>query len=86
MGEITVAKKKMTKAQAASARREQTTQSMNRARAKKHAQETRQAVQEAQQTAKEKSGTRLLIPVVVIVLVLLSAAAFTFLPGMLMNH
>ena len=80
-----MAKKKMTPAQAASARREETARSA----AKRKARENQERIKEEQRKAKEEkqksSAFRLAWPIVAVVLIIAFCVAFTVLPGMMMG-
>ena len=79
-----MAKKKMTKAQAAAARHEQTPESLQRARAKERTRLIRKSAQNAQKKASQASGLRLILPFVVVAVIVVAALALTIGPGMLM--
>ena len=78
-------KKKMTPAQAASARKEQTESSRKHAMAKERGKLIKESAENAQKKAQETAGFRMLMPIILIALIIISAIAITMAPGMLMG-
>lgn len=78
-------KRKMTKAQAAAARHEQTPESIQRAKAKERTQLIKQSAQAAQKKANQVSLFRLIVPFVLVAAIVIAALAFTVGPGLLMS-
>ncbi|MBQ9003441.1 MAG: hypothetical protein IJ087_16460 [Eggerthellaceae bacterium] len=77
-----MAKRKMTKAQAAAARHEQTPESIQRAQAKERTQLIKQSAQAAQKKANQVSLFRLIVPFVLVAVIVIAALAFTIGPGL----
>ena len=78
-------KKKMTPAQAAAARREETPQSAARAQAKERSKLIRQSAQTAQKKANQGVGFRMIMPFIIVAVIVVMAIAFTVGPGLLMG-
>ena len=76
-------KKKMSKAQAAAARHEQTPESIQRAQAKERSRLIRESAQNAQKKANQTSAFRLIMPFVLVIVIVIAALAFTIGPGMI---
>ena len=76
-------KKKMSKAQAAAARHEQTPESIQRAKAKERTQLIKQSAQNAQKQANRLSIFRLIVPLILVVAIVVAALVFTIGPGMM---
>ena len=79
-------KRKMTKAQAAAARHEETPESIRRAQAKERTQLIKKSAQQAQKEASKTRGFRMLLPFILIAVITIAALAFTIGPGMLMGQ
>ena len=77
-----MAKKKMTKAQAAAARKEQTPESIRRARARERTRLIKKSAANAQRKASKAAGIRLIVPFVLVIVIVIAALAFTIGPGM----
>lgn len=77
--------KKMSRAQAAAARHEQTPESIQRAKAKERSRLVRQSAVNAQKKASQANGIRLMMPLVVIAVIVIAALAFTIGPGFIMG-
>lgn len=75
-------KKKMTKAQAASARRDQTDEVVKRARARENQQLIRKSAANAQKELKKSRSYMMWIPIISIIVIILLSVAFTVGPGM----
>ena len=75
-------KKKMTKAQAAAARYDQTEESAKRARARENQQLIRKSVANAEKQASKSRGYMMLIPIVSIIVIIVLSLVFTVGPGM----
>lgn len=78
-------KKKMTPAQAASARREDTAQTAARAQAKERSKLIRQSAQAAQKKANQGVGFRMIMPFLIFAVIVTMALVFTVGPGLLMG-
>lgn len=78
-------KKKMTKAQAAAARHDQTEESAKRARARENQQLIRKSVANAEKQASKSRGYMLLIPIISIVVIVVLSLVFTMGPGMMLG-
>ena len=80
-----MAKKKMTKAQAAAARYEKTPHDIAKAKAR----EDNKVMQEQRRIAQKKASSismmRLIVPLVVIILIVIASLVFTIGPGMVMG-
>lgn len=79
-------KKKMSKAQAAAARHEQTPESIQRAQAKERTQLIKKSAANAQKKASQTNAFRLIMPFVLIAVIVVAALAFTIGPGMIMGQ
>ena len=75
-------KKKMTKAQAAAARYDQTEESIKRAKAKERTQLIKESAANAQKQASKSRGFTLLVPIVSIIVIIILSVVFTIGPGM----
>lgn len=78
-------KRKMSKAQAAAARHEQTPESIQRAKAKERSRLVRKSAMNAQKKANQVSAFRLIVPFVIVIVIVIAALAFTIGPGMIMG-
>ena len=76
-------KKKMTKAQAASARRDQTDETVKRAKARENQQLIRKSAANAQKEMSKSRGMMLIIPIISIIVIVVLSRVFTMGPGML---
>ena len=81
-----MAKKKMTKAQAAAARREVTPESIKREKAKERTRLIKESAQAAQKQASKSAGTRAIMPLVIVAVIIVAALALTIGPGFLMGR
>ena len=80
-----MAKKKMSKAQAAAARREQTPQTQARARSRELSKQIRAEQRLVQKQASRSIGWRLIVPMVLIIALVVLAMVFTIAPGMFLG-
>lgn len=80
-----MAKKKMTKARAASARREETPESLKRERNKEHARQIKQAAAHAQKQASKTNSFRFVLPFFLVAAIVALALVVTIAPGFLMG-
>lgn len=80
-----MAKKKMTKAQAAAARHEVTPETEARARAKERSQLIKKSAQEAQRKANKTVGIRMILPFIIVAAIIVFAIVFTIGPGMMLG-
>lgn len=79
-------KKKMTPAQAAAARHEETPQTVARAQAKERTKLIKEGAQAAQRKASKGVGFRMIMPFFVVAVIVVMALAFTIGPGILMGR
>ena len=79
-------KKKMTRAQAAAARRDQTEESLQRAKAKERSQNITKTAQYAQKEASKQRGFGMLVPIISIIVIVVLSLVFTIGPGMLLGN
>lgn len=77
-----MAKKKMTKAQAAAARKEVTPQSIAKARQKEEGKVIRANIQRAQKEASRSRGFGMAVAAVIVIAVVIGALVFTIAPGL----
>lgn len=75
-------KKKMTKAQAAAARHDQTEEAAKRARARENQQLIRKSVANAEKQASKSRGYMMWIPIISIIVIVILSLVFTVGPGM----
>jgi hypothetical protein len=78
-------KKKMTKAQAAAARYDQTEESAKRARARENQQLIRKSVANAEKQASKSRGYMMWIPIISILVIVVLSLVFTMGPGMMLG-
>ena len=78
-------KKKMTKAQAAAARYDQTEESAKRARARENQQLIRKSVANAKKQASKSHGRMMWIPIISILVIVVLSLVFTMGPGMMLG-
>lgn len=78
-------KKKMTKAQAAAARYDQTEEAAKRARARENQQLIRKSVANAEKQASKSRGYMMWIPIISIIVIVVLSLVFTMGPGMMLG-
>lgn len=78
-------KKKMTPAQAAAARHEETPESIKRAQAKERSRLIKKSAQAAQKKASQGMGLRMIMPFIIVAAIIILALAFTIGPGLIMG-
>lgn len=78
-------KKKMTKAQAAAARRDQTDETVKRAKARENAHLMRKSAANAQKEMSKARGRMMIVPIISIIVIIILSLVFTVGPGMLMG-
>lgn len=74
-------KKKMTKAQAAAARYDETEESARRARARENQQLIRKSVANAEKQASKTRGYMMWVPIIAIIVIVVMSLVFTMGPG-----
>jgi len=78
-------KKKMTAAQAAAARHDQTEESIRRAKAKERSKLIKQSAEAAQKEARKTMGIRMAMPFLLVLAIVIGAIAMTVGPGLFMK-
>lgn len=78
-------KKKMTAAQAAAARHDQTEESIRRAKAKERSKLIKQSAEAAQKEARKTMGIRMVMPFLLVLAIVIGAIAMTVGPGLFMK-
>ncbi len=81
-----MAKKKLTKAQAAAARREVTPNSIARKKAHEDEQVMKEVRRRAQKQAHKSTGLRLIVPVILVAAIVILALVLTMAPGMIFGN
>ena len=81
-----MAKKKMTKAQAAAARHEETANSIAKKKAREDEAYMKEVRRRAQKQANSTAMFRFLVPFAIVFAIIIFAVVFTVMPGMLMGH